>query len=63
MRVIVDWDRCDSNALGTAAVPEVFRVDEDDVLRVLDETRGDEVRSQVKSAFRACPMTALVLVE
>ena len=63
MRVIVDWGRCESNALCMAAAPDVFRVDDDDVLQVLDETPDEKLRSQVVSAVRSCPMAALSLVD
>ncbi|MBV8463739.1 MAG: ferredoxin, partial [Acidimicrobiales bacterium] len=34
MRVIVDYGRCESNALCMAAAPEVFEVRDDDQLYV-----------------------------
>ena len=37
MRVVVDFDLCESNALCMAAAPEVFEVRDDDLLYVLDE--------------------------
>lgn len=62
MRVNVDWDRCESNALCMAAAPEVFEVRDDDRLYVLVEEPGDELRSKVELAVRSCPMTALSIV-
>ncbi len=59
VRVTVDWDRCESNAQCVAAAPDVFRVDDDDVLHVLQEEPGEELRTQVEAAVRACPMIAL----
>ncbi|CAN5568816.1 hypothetical protein BH18ACT1_BH18ACT1_19530 [soil metagenome] len=38
MRVVVDWELCESNAICMAVAPEVFEVDDDDELHVLDET-------------------------
>jgi ferredoxin len=46
-----------------AAAPDVFRVDDDDVLQVLDEMPDERLRSQVVSAVRSCPMAALSLVD
>jgi ferredoxin len=63
MRVIVDRDLCESNALCVAAAPGIFRVDDDDVLHVLDETPGEELRSQVEAAVRSCPKLALAIVD
>lgn len=59
MRVIVDWELCESNALCMAAAPEVFEVRDDDRLYVLVEEPGEELRSKVELAVRSCPMTAL----
>jgi ferredoxin len=61
--VIVDRDRCESNALCMSAAPEVFWVDGDDVLHVLTATPGEEYRAQVEKAVRDCPMLALGLVD
>ncbi|MHB1712166.1 MAG: ferredoxin [Acidimicrobiales bacterium] len=63
MRVRVDRDRCESNALCMAAAPEVFEVRDDDMLYVLVEEPGDELRPKVELAVKACPMTALSIVE
>ena len=37
MRVVVDYDKCNSNALCMAAAPEVFEVRDDNFLYVLQE--------------------------
>jgi ferredoxin len=63
MRVILDRERCESNALCMAAAPDVFRVDDDDVLHVLDESPDEGLRSEVLAAVRSCPMAALALVD
>jgi ferredoxin len=63
MRVIVDYDVCESNALCMAAAPEVFEVRDDDNLYVLDETPGEELRAKVEEAVRRCPKQAISLAE
>jgi ferredoxin len=63
MRVIVDWELCESNALCMAAAPEVFEVRDDDRLYVLVEEPGEELRSKVELAVKSCPMTALSIAE
>ena len=63
MRVIVDWEQCESNALCMAAAPEVFEVRDDDRLYVLVEEPGEELRSKVELAVKSCPMTALSIAE
>ncbi len=61
MRVVVDFDRCESNALCMAAAPEVFEVREDDFLYVLDETPAEELRPKVQEAARRCPKQAITI--
>jgi ferredoxin len=62
-RVVVDFDKCESNALCMAAAPEVFEVRDDDFLYVLDETPGEELRAKVEQAVRVCPKQAIKIVE
>jgi ferredoxin len=59
MRVVVDYDRCESNALCMAAAPEVFEVRDDDLLYVLDETPPEALRAKVAHAARTCPKQAI----
>ncbi len=59
MRVVVDYDLCESNALCMAAAPEVFEVREDDFLYVLQEEPSEELRGKVEEAARRCPKQAI----
>ncbi|MEU7814145.1 ferredoxin [Pseudonocardia halophobica] len=61
MKVHVDFDLCESNALCMAAAPEVFEVREDDFLYILDENPPEELRGKVEEAVRACPKAAITL--
>jgi ferredoxin len=61
MRVVVDWDLCESNAICMAVAPEVFEVDDDDNLNVLQEEPPEELRAKVEEAVRRCPKQALAL--
>ncbi len=63
MRVIVDWGRCESNALCMAAAPEVFEVRDDDHLYVIEEEPGEELRPKVEQAVKSCPKVALSIVD
>jgi len=63
MRIVVDFDLCESNALCMAAAPEVFEVRDDDFLYVLDETPSEELRAKVEQAVRVCPKQAIRIVE
>ena len=61
MRVIVDFDRCESNALCMAEAPEVFEVRDDDFLYVLNENPPEELREKVLAAMRVCPKQAITV--
>jgi ferredoxin len=61
MRVVVDYDLCESNALCMAAAPEVFEVRDDDFLYVLDENPPEDLREKVELAVQRCPKQAIRL--
>ena len=63
VRVNVDFDLCQSNALCMAAAPEVFEVRDDGFLYVLNENPGEELRGKVQEAVRACPTQAISIEE
>ena len=60
MRVRVDRDRCFGYGRCVDAVPEVFRLDDDDK-SVAGDTAGVEA-SRLAMAVWACPMQALTLL-
>jgi ferredoxin len=61
MKVVVDFDLCESNAVCMGIAPEVFEVREDDFLYVLDEHPGEELRPKLEQAAAACPRAAIRL--
>lgn len=61
MRVVVDFDRCESNAVCMGIAPEVFEVRDDDFLYVLMEEPPEELRGKVEEAVRLCPKQAISL--
>ncbi len=63
MKIVIDYDLCEANALCMEAAPEVFRVEEDDTLTVLLEEPGAELRAKVEEAARLCPRQAITLME
>jgi ferredoxin len=63
VRVVVDRNLCESNALCMAAAPEVFELQDDDTLLVLQETPDESLRDKVDDAIRACPKTAIILTD
>jgi ferredoxin len=61
MRVVVDYDLCESNALCMAAAPEVFEVRDDDFLYVLQDEPPDDLRGKLEEAARRCPKQAITI--
>ena len=63
MRLVVDYDLCESNGLCMASAPEIFRLDDDDMLHVLVEQPPEELREKAEAAVFRCPKRAISLVE
>ena len=63
MRVVVDLDLCESNAVCMGILPEVFEVRDDDFLYVLDENPPEDVRPKLEEAVRRCPKQAISIAE
>ncbi len=63
MKVVVDYDLCEANALCMDCAPEIFRVEEDDTLTVLIDAPGEELREKLEKAVRLCPRQAITIGE
>lgn len=63
MKIKVDFDLCESNALCEALAPQNFEIDDDDFLQITDENVTDENRDAVAQAVAACPKSAISLIE
>lgn len=61
MRVEVDFDLCESNALCMGEAPEVFEVRDDDFLYLLTEEPAEEFHEKVRRVERSCPKQAITL--
>jgi ferredoxin len=61
VRINVDFDLCEANALCESLAPEHFELDDDDFLQVLEENVTDETRDAVRRAVAACPRAAISL--
>jgi len=61
MRVRVDRDLCEANAVCAGLVPQVFEVDDDDNLVILAPEVPHALVGQVRHAVQSCPKTALSL--
>jgi ferredoxin len=63
MRVVVDFDRCESNAICMGIAPEVFEVREDNFLYILDENPPESMRPTLEEAVAGCPRAAITLAD
>ena len=59
MRILVDFELCESNAICMDLAPEVFEVRDDDFLYVLNETPDESQRATMEEAVRRCPKQAI----
>ena len=59
----VDWGLCESNGVCMGVIPEVFRLEDDDTLTVLQEDVTPENEAQVREAVRQCPRQAISISE
>lgn len=63
MRVTADTDTCIGNGDCTRICPEVFGVDDEGQVRILDDQPGTELYESVREAVDGCPVDALTLDE
>lgn len=63
MRVVVDFDLCESNAICMQIAPDIFEVRDDDFLYVLNETPSENRRSNLEESVQRCPKQAISIEE
>ncbi|MFC8047488.1 ferredoxin [Nocardia sp. NPDC057353] len=61
MRIVLDTDQCEANGICVGLAPEVFDLDDDDVLHIRAAEVGDADRAAVEEAVAQCPKAALRL--
>ncbi len=61
MRIVVDYDLCESNAVCVRAAPDLFVIDDNDRLHVLAAEPSPEQLERAQTAVRRCPRRALSL--
>jgi len=59
MRIVVNWALCEGNGKCEEVAPELFSLDDEDELHVLDENPSEELRAKAEAACAACPKNAL----
>ena len=63
MELKVDPLVCEANAICVGLAPEVFDLDDDDNLTILQPDPPAELLDRVRHAVRSCPKAALTLSE
>ena len=63
MKIEVDWGLCESNGVCMGIIPEVFQLEDDDTLTILQEDVTPENEAQVRDAVRQCPRQAISIIE
>jgi ferredoxin len=63
MRIVVDFDLCESNAICMGIAPEIFEVRDDDFLYVLNENPAESERAKVEEAVQRCPKQAISIAD
>jgi ferredoxin len=59
MKIVVDYDLCESNAVCMGIEPTVFEVRDDDNLYILNEHPDESLRPKMEEAVRRCPKQAI----
>ena len=59
----MDRLKCESNGLCVATAPDVFAIDDQDELVVLNEEPSEDRRTALQLAVRMCPKQALSLLD
>ena len=63
MKIVVDYDECEANAVCVGILPDVFEVDDEDNLWVRNEYPSADILDDVRKAVDSCPKRALALKE
>ncbi len=63
LRVELDEAKCSGLGLCEAEAPEIFEVQDDGSLTILEENPAEEHRAACEAAVASCPTEALRLVE
>jgi len=61
MRITVDRNLCESTGMCTGLAPDLFELDEDGLIVLLNAEPGDELRSAAEQAVRNCPVAAIAV--
>jgi ferredoxin len=63
MRIVVDHNKCTGLGMCEAEAPDLFEVQDDGSLIVLEERPAADQREALEAAVEACPTEALSIAE
>ena len=63
MKILIDMDLCEGNAVCMKVAPEVFTVGDDDKAHLLNPNPSEDLRAKVEAAVKRCPRQALAIQE
>ena len=59
MKIVVDFDKCDSNGVCCGVAPDLFELDDQNFLVIKQEEPGEDQRAKLDEAVRNCPTEAI----
>ncbi|CAJ1582911.1 ferredoxin [[Mycobacterium] wendilense] len=62
-KIEVDFEICEANGVCMGIIPEVFELDDEDYLHVLQDEVTPDNETQVREAVRQCPRQAITIRE
>lgn len=62
-KVVVDFDLCQGHGVCEGEAPEVFELDDDGYLQILQESPPESERANVEKAVKYCPQRAIRIEE
>lgn len=61
MKFTINWALCEGNGACVAAAPQIFDIDDDDNLVVLDEAPPADRWASLQDAAARCPKRAILI--
>ncbi|MCX5542107.1 ferredoxin [Paraburkholderia sp. CNPSo 3076] len=55
VKVMIDYDACAGHGQCEAVAPDIFQVDSEGMVHLLQETVGPDLRPQLDLAIKRCP--------
>ena len=62
-KVVVDFVLCESNGVCMGIIPEVFDLDDEDYLHILQDEVTPENEQLIREAVRQCPRQAISIAD